>query len=157
MPRRSRSPAPLGAFKTPKRIRHAAVGAQNRRRHAPRPPGEAAASLRTISTKITRRQEQQSWQGVRAPRQATARTSTRSRLAGAQTWRKRRRGKPCHGRGGGHSRRCRHPKPPDINPAQQNAGLARQTPKIQQHLGNAPPESRVCGEISPRRRRAPPS
>ena len=128
MPRRSRSPAPLGAFKTPKRIRHAAVGAQNCRRHAPRPPGEAAASLRTISTKITRRQEQQSWQGVRAPRQATARTSTRSRLAGAQTWRKRRRGKPCHGRGGGHSRRCRHPKPPGINPAQQNAGSRHQTP-----------------------------
>ena len=44
-----------------------------------------------------------------------------------------------------------------LNPAQQNAGLARQTPKIQQHLGNAPPESRVCGEISPRRKRAPPS
>ena len=156
MPRRSRSPAPLGAFKTPKRIRHAAVGAQNRRRHAPRPPGEAAASLRTISTKITRRQEQQSWQGVRAPRQATARTSTRlARLAGAQTWRKRRRGKPCHGRGGGHSRRCRHPKPPDINPAQQNAGSRRQTPKNQQDPApSATPFSGMRRDFAPPQKRS---
>ena len=68
-----------------------------------------------------------------APRQATPRTSTRlGRVAGAQT-RRRKRGKSRHDRGGGHSRRCRHPKPPGINPAQQNAGLARQPPKNQQH------------------------
>ena len=37
---------------TPKSVRHGAVGAQNRRRHPPRPPGKAAASLRTNSANI---------------------------------------------------------------------------------------------------------
>ena len=156
MPSRSRSPAPLGAFQTPNSVQHCAVGAQNLRRHPPKPPGKAAASLRTISAKlyIYTRQEQQMGQEVCGT--APSNTTHKHQVSDAQTWRKRR-GKPCYGRGGGHSRRCRHPKPPGINPAQQNAGLARQTPKIQQHLGNAPPESRVCGEISPRRKRAPPS
>ena len=36
MPSRSRSPAPLGALRTPKPVRHATVSAQNRRRRAPR-------------------------------------------------------------------------------------------------------------------------
>ena len=41
MPSRPRSPAPLGALQTPKPVRHGAVSAQNRRRRAPRPSGEA--------------------------------------------------------------------------------------------------------------------
>ena len=65
---------------TPKSVRHGAVGAQNRRRHPPRPPGKAAASLRTISAKIDiyMRGKSSRW-GNRcvAPRQATPRTSTR--------------------------------------------------------------------------------
>ena len=51
---------------TPKSVRHGAVGAQNRRRHPPRPPGKAAASLRTISANIYiyTRQEQQMGQDI---------------------------------------------------------------------------------------------
>ena len=41
MPSRPRSPAPLGALQPPKPVRHAAVSAQNHRRRAARPPGEA--------------------------------------------------------------------------------------------------------------------
>ena len=58
---------------------------------------------------------------------APSNTTHKHQVSDAQTWRKRR-GKPCYGRGGGHSRRCRHPKPPGINPAQQNAGSRHQTP-----------------------------
>ena len=81
MPSRSRSPAPLGAFQTPNSVQHCAVGAQNLRRHPPKPPGKAAASLRTISAKICIyiiRGKSSRW-GKRfaAPRQATPRTSTR--------------------------------------------------------------------------------
>ena len=66
---------------TPKSVRHGAVGAQNRRRHPPRPLGKAAASLRTINAKICIyiiRGKSSRW-GKRfvAPRQATPRTSTR--------------------------------------------------------------------------------
>ena len=136
MPSRPHSPAPLGALQPHKPATHAAASAPDHHRHAARLSGEAAASLRTISANIyiyIRGKSSRWGRRSAAPRQATPRTSTRlGRVAGAQTrWRKR--GKSRHDRGGGHSRRCRHPKPPGINPAQQNAGLARQTPKNQQH------------------------
>ena len=132
MPRRSRSPAPLGAFKTPKRIRHAAVGAQNRRRHPPRPPGKAAASLRTNSANIYIYLYAARADEVCGTAQSNLTHKHPVSKVGGRTNVAKRREKSCYGRGGGHSRRCRHPKPPDINPAQQNAGSRRQTPKNQQ-------------------------
>jgi len=156
MPSRSRSPAPLGAFQTPNSVQHCAVGAQNLRRHPPKPPGKAAASLRTISAKlyiyIYTRQEQQMGQEVCGT--APSNTTHKHQVSDAQTWRKRR-GKPCYGRGGGHSRRCRHPKPPGINPAQQNAGSRRQTPKNQQDPApSATPFSGMRPDFDPPQKRS---
>ena len=193
MPSRSRSPAPLGAFQTPKSVQHCAVGAQNLRRHPPKSPGKAAASLRTISAKIYiyMRGKSSRW-GKRsvAPRQAIPRTSTRlvthkhgggdakspvtvvvaataadaaiqshpasilpnttqgqrarpprtnsandtkhaDAVSGEQNRirdAKKRREKLRQDGRGGYSHPWRHPRPPGIDPAQQNEGLARQKP-----------------------------
>jgi len=82
-------------------------------------PRACAQSARRYIIYIYTRQEQQMGQEVcacAAPRQATPRTSTRlGRVAGAQT-RRQKREKSRHDRGGGHSRRCHHPKPPGIDP-----------------------------------------
>ena len=116
-----------------------------------KPPRACAQSARSYIYIYTR-QEQQMGQEVCGT--APSNTTHKHQVSDAQTRRKRR-GKPRHSRGGGHSRRCRHRKPPGIDPAQQSAGLARQTPKNQQHRApSAAPFSGMRRDFAPPQKRS---